>query len=46
MKFRIVIGSIDDKHIRIKCYKLGGILYDNYKGFVSMILLAIYDVGY
>ena len=46
LNFPLVIGSIDDKHIRIECPKLSGILYHNYKGFVRMVLLAICDADY
>ena len=40
------IGCIDGKHIRLECPKLRGTLYDSYKGFFSMVLLAICDANY
>ena len=40
------IGSIDDKHIQIECPKMTGTYYFNYKGFCSIVLLAICDSNY
>ena len=40
-----VIGCLDGKHIRIECPKLRA-LYHNYKGFFSIVLLAISDANY
>lgn len=41
-----VIGAIDGGYIRIECPKLSDTQYYNYKGFCSIILLAICDVNY
>ena len=40
------IGCIDGKHICIVCSKLTGTQYYNYKGFVSIVLMAVCDVKY
>ena len=41
-----VIGSVDGKHIRMKCPAKSGSLYYNYKGYYSVILLAVVDSEY
>ena len=45
-KCGICIGCVDGKHIRMGCPKLSGTLHYNYKGFFSMVLLAICDANY
>ena len=37
---------MDGKHIRLQCHKLSGSNYYNYKGFYSIVLLAICDAKY
>ena len=40
------IGVIDEKHVSVKSPLNSGLLYYNYKGFFSMILMAICNACY
>jgi len=44
--FPSCVASIDGKHVCIKCPKLSGSRYFNYKGFFSVILQGLVDARY
>jgi len=44
--FQHALGALDGKHIRIRCPAKAGSLYYNYKGYHSMVLMALVDADY
>ena len=41
-----MLGALDGKHIRIRCPAKGGSQFYNYKGYHSIVLLALVDAHY
>ena len=44
--FPHALGALDGRHIPIRCPQGGGNLFSNYKGFHSIVLLALEDGDY
>jgi len=45
-QFHHCLGALDGKHISMKCPNNGGSIFYNYKGFHSIILMALVDADY
>lgn len=46
MELQNCLGSIDRKHIRLKCPPYSGTMYFNDKNFFSVVLQAVADANY
>ena len=44
--FLHVLGTLDGKNIRIRCPANGGSTFYNYKGYHSIVLIALVDANY
>ena len=44
--FHHACGALDGKHVTVRCPPRSGTLYYNYKGFYSIVILALVDADY